>query len=227
MSNDGDLRARAGLALRQLGHALIGHDASPDLLRQLTTQMERLTSELEAGAGRTRDPNSFGDTWGAPIADGQPLKSYDDRPVSGRSSPWGLDLDVHRRGNEVHAGVTLREAHEGAPGRSHGGIVAALFDDVFGFVLGVEHQPAFTGELSLRYQAATPLHRPLSCRARTLRRERRKMFMTGELIDITVECQPVLVRATATMIAIDVDELFGLTAELPAPPDEGDDSGST
>ena len=220
MSSNGDLRAGAGHALRRFGHALIGHDASPELLCELTNQLERLTAELEEGVDRTRDPSSFGDTWSVPIADGEPLKSYDDRPVSGRSSPWGLDLDVHRRSNEVHASVTLREAHEGAPGRSHGGIVAALFDDVFGFVLGVEHQPAFTGELSLRYQAATPLHRPLSCWARTYRREGRKLFMTGELIDVTVAGQPVLVRATATMIAIDADKLFVSTAELPAPPDE-------
>ena len=55
--------------------------------------------------------------------------------------------------------MTLRSAHEGAPNRSHGGIVAALFDDVFGFVLGVIHQAAFTGDLYIRYartDAAVP-----------------------------------------------------------------------
>ena len=45
-------------------------------------------------------------------------------------------------------------AHEGAPGRSHGGVVAGLFDDVFGFVLDVVQEPAFTGELTIRYVAA-------------------------------------------------------------------------
>ena len=90
---------------------------------------------------------------------------YGDRPISGRASPWGLDLDVHRHGDEIEALVTLRAAHEGAPGRSHGGVVAALFDDVFGFVLGVIEQAAFTGELTVRYERGTPLHRPLSCRA--------------------------------------------------------------
>ncbi len=224
MSDENDLRAKAGRALRQLGHALIGHDASSELLKVLATDCARLTGELERGCGRTRDPLSFGDTWDADVADGQPLKSYDDRPVSGRSSPWGLDLDVHRHGNEVEARVTLQQAHEGAPGRSHGGIVAALFDDVFGFVLGVERQPAFTGELWLRYEGATPLQRPLSCRARMVGREHRKLFMTGELTDATLAGDVVLVRATATMIAIDAGELFGSTAALPAPPDEGVDT---
>ena len=97
---------------------------------------------------------------------------FDDRPVSGRSSPWGLDLELHRYGDEIEARVTLRSAHEGAPDRSHGGIIAALFDDVFGYVLGVVHQPAFTGDLYIRYQAPTPLFRELACRVRLDARDR-------------------------------------------------------
>ncbi|MDQ3351500.1 MAG: PaaI family thioesterase, partial [Actinomycetota bacterium] len=212
--SQGELRARAGLALRELGHALIGHDADDDRLTGIASQLEELTDELGTGDSRERDPNSF-DTWGESVVDGAPMKSYDDRPFSGRSSPWGLDIDVHRHGDEARARVRLQEAHEGAPGRSHGGIVAGLFDDMFGFVLGITHQPAFTGELWLRYEAPTPLHRPLSCRARLVRRVGRKLMMTGELIDVSADGEPVLVRATATMIAIDMVDLGGLSAELP------------
>ena len=85
------------------------------------------------------------------------MTSYDERPISGRASPWGLDLDIHREGDEVVAALTLRSAHEGAPGRSHGGIVAALFDDVYGFVLTILAQPAFT-------DAATTTARPRGAR---------------------------------------------------------------
>ena len=81
------------------------------------------------------------------------MVSYDERPFSGRSSPWGVDLEVHRHGDEIEAILTLRAAHEGAPDRSHGGIVAGLFDDVFGFVLDVVQEAAFTGELTIRYEA--------------------------------------------------------------------------
>jgi len=215
-----ELRARVGLALRELGHALVGHDADDERLTRIASQLEELTDELETGDSRERDPNSF-DTWGESVVDGAPMKSYDDRPFSGRSSPWGLDIEVHRHGDEARARVTLQEAHEGAPGRSHGGIVAGLFDDMFGFVLGITHQPAFTGELWLRYEAPTPLHRPLSCRARLVERAGRKLLMTGELIDVAVDGEPMLVRATATMIAIDMVDLGGLSAELP-PPEEAD-----
>ena len=72
---------------------------------------------------------------------------------------------MHRHGDEIEARLTLRAAHEGAPDEAHGGIVAALFDDVFGFLLGVIQQAAFTGDLRIRFVAATPLApRSVACR---------------------------------------------------------------
>ena len=129
------------------------------------------------------------------------MTSYDERPISGRSSPWGLDIEVRRDGEEVVAAFTLRAAHEGAPGRSHGGIVAALFDDVYGFVLQMRAEVAFTGELWLRYEAGVPIGEPLSCRVRLDRQDGRKLYMTGELTVVTTG--QVLTRSTATFIAID------------------------
>jgi acyl-coenzyme A thioesterase PaaI-like protein len=126
--------------------------------------------------------------WTAVPSDGEAMFSYDDRPISGRSAPWGLDMDVLRVGREAIATLTLDAAHEGAPGRSHGGVVAALFDDVFGFVIDIESElPAFTGELTIRYERATPLHVPLECRVRMERREGRKMHFTGELTSDPVD----------------------------------------
>ena len=127
---------------------------------------------------------------------------------------------MHRHGDEIEAIVVLRSAHEGAPDRSHGGIIAALFDDVFGFVLGVIAQPAFTGELTIRYVAPTPLHRRLSCRVRLAERVGRKLLMTGELVDIEGPDEQLLVTAKATFIAVDPSAFDQPTAERPAPPDE-------
>ena len=122
------------------------------------------------------------------------MVSYDERPFSGRSSPWGVDLEVHRHGDEIEAILTLRAAHEGAPDRSHGGIVAGLFDDVFGFVLDVVQEAAFTGELTIRYEKPTPLHRPIACRGRLARRDGRKLYIEGELVDLQTDGQPVVAR---------------------------------
>jgi acyl-coenzyme A thioesterase PaaI-like protein len=197
----GEARADAGRAIRDIGHALVGHHATIDLLEDVTRRLDALTGRLDDGARRSRSEVRRDGQFGGPEPDGSVMTSYDERPVSGRASPWGLDIEVRRDGDEAVASLTLRAAHEGAPGRSHGGIVAALFDDVFGFVLQLHAQSAFTGELWVRYDAGVPIGVPLRCRTRLDRREDRKLRMTGEL---TIESTgQVLVRSTATFIAID------------------------
>jgi acyl-coenzyme A thioesterase PaaI-like protein len=216
---DLEQRVRAGRAIRDLGHALVGHQAPAELLDRLAGALEALTAELDRGPSRSRDEASFSQER-FQAAGELPLTGYDDRPVSGRSSPWGLDPELHRHGDEIEAIVVLRAAHEGAPDRSHGGIIAALFDDVFGFVLGVVGQPGFTGELTIRYIAPTPLRRRLACRVRLAERQGRKLLMTGELVDIDGPGEQLLVEAKATFISVDPAAFDRATAERPAPPDE-------
>jgi acyl-coenzyme A thioesterase PaaI-like protein len=196
-----DARAQAGRAVRDIGHALVGHHASLDLIERLATVLDDLTAELATGAVRSRAETRRDGQWGAAPEDGAVMTTYDERPVSGRASPWGLDIEVRREGDEAVCVVTLRAGHEGAPGRSHGGIVAALFDDVYGFVLAINSQPAFTGELSVRYEAGVPIGVPLECRVRLDRRDGRKLFMNGELTDL--QTGRVVARSKATFIAID------------------------
>ncbi len=197
----GEARADAGRAIRDIGHALVGHHVTIDLLEDVTHSLDALTERLDGGEVRSRSEVRRDGQFDGPEPDGSMMTSYDERPVSGRASPWGLDIEVRREGDEAVASLTLRAAHEGAPGRSHGGIVAALFDDVFGFVLQLHAQSAFTGELWMRYEAGVPIGEPLRCRTRLDRREGRKLYMTGEL---TIEATgQVLARSTATFIAID------------------------
>ena len=202
-----EARAEAGRAVRDLGHGLVGHHASVELLDNLTRALDDLTRQLSEGPGRSRSEVRRDGELGEPPLDGSVMTSFDERPISGRSSPWGLDLEVRRDGDEAVTDVTLRAAHEGAPGRSHGGIVAALFDDVYGFILQVRSQIAFTGELWIRYEAGVPIGEPLSCRVRLDRQEGRKLYMGGELT-IAATGQ-VLTRSTATFIAIDPAKFVG------------------
>ena len=221
MSDDAavlEARARAGRAIRDLGHAFIGRHATLEQIERLTEVVEDVTDELWPQQQRSRGEHAFTDHQQEELPQGRFENRFDDRPVSGRSSPWGLDLDLHRHGDEIEARVTLRSAHEGAPDRSHGGVVSALFDDVFGYVLGVIHQAAFTGDLYVRYHAPTPLFRELGCRVRLDRREGRKLLMTGELTD--VEAGTLVATARATFIAVDPEAFARLTAERPPPPDE-------
>jgi acyl-coenzyme A thioesterase PaaI-like protein len=213
-------RARAGRAVRDIGHALVGRQAPAPLIHEVATTLESLTTRLGDGDRRQREREDRTERWQQPVADGGRMVSYDERPFSGRSSPWGVDLEVHRHGDEIEAILTLRAAHEGAPGRSHGGIVAGLFDDVFGFVLDVVQEAAFTGELTIRYEAPTPLHRPIACRGRLARREGRKLYIEGELVDLETDGQPVVARGRGLFISVDPSVFDVGTQQLPAPPDE-------
>jgi hypothetical protein len=175
-----DARAAAAAAIRDLGHALVGHHSPVDTLTAATADMNRLVEVLRAGPVKNRSQERAeagtgpGSEWGEEVADGQEMTSYEERPISGRASPWGVEPRVYRDGDEIVAEVTLRAGHEGAPLRSHGGIVAALFDDILGFVLTIHKQPGFTGELKIRYEAGTPIGEPLSCRVRLDERQGRK-----------------------------------------------------
>lgn len=223
MSDETDIieaRARAGQAIRDLGHAFIGRHATLEQIEHLSDVVEGVTAALWPGAERTRGRgHEFSHPERLDVPQGRFQHTFDDRPITGRSSPWGLDPELHRHGDEIVALVTLRAAHEGAPGRAHGGVVAALFDDVFGSVLDVIKQAAFTGDIYIRYAAPTPLFRELACRVRMTDREGRRIFMTGELVD--TETDQVVVTAKATFISVDPAAFASATAARPAPPDEG------
>jgi acyl-coenzyme A thioesterase PaaI-like protein len=113
----------------------------------------------------------------------------------------GIGIQVFRDGEDSVAWVELGAAFEGAPGRSHGGIVAAIFDDVLGYLLSIHKQPAFTGELTVRYQAPTPMGERLTFRGRLLDRQGRKLMAEGEA---TAADGTIVATATATFIAVDV-----------------------
>lgn len=57
--------------------------------------------------------------------------------------------------------VVLVPAFERAPGRAHGGIVDAVFDENMGAVSPEAGTLAFTGTLTIIYRAPAPIDRPL------------------------------------------------------------------
>lgn len=211
-------RVRLGTAIRDVGHSFAGRHASIEMLERCARTIEEMITELDGGESRRRDPSSFGDHSRYRYPEGPITHAYTDRPVSGSASPWGLDTELHRHGDDIEAFVTLRAAHEGAPGRSHGGIVAALFDDIFGFVLGIIDEAAFTGRLTITYRAGTPLDTRLACRVRATERAGRKITMTGELI--VVETGQLVAEADALFITVN-PAMFVESAKHEAPIDEG------
>lgn len=85
------------------------------------------------------------------------------------ANPAGLRLTFRRRGEEVLAEHVVAEHFHGAPGVVHGGIVAALLDEIScaaaTFTRGGH---VMTGELTIRYRRPCPVATPLALSARVV-----------------------------------------------------------
>lgn len=195
-------RSRAAGALRSLGHAIVGHHVDPGLLAVIAEQVQQWLPALEEAPVRRRPVEDMKRRlYEAPQGDGPDLEHFPDCVVSGPANPMGVAVSLRREGDDAVARVTLGAAFEGAPGRAHGGIVAAVFDDTMGLVLKIVSTPAYTGELTVRYLAPTPVGEELEFRARLARREGRKLFMEAEAYQSSDRVQ--VAAATAVFIAID------------------------
>ncbi|MCP3857601.1 MAG: PaaI family thioesterase [Actinomycetia bacterium] len=200
-------RIRLANAIRAVSHGVIEHDPDPDLLHRLAATLEMAVPDIEVTPPRDRLLVSWEQRLDSnPPAQGESLSSGLLRPVYGPANPFGLPYEPRVDGHDAVTTVTLGAAHEGAPGRSHGGIVAALFDDLFGFVLDIEQTIAFTGWLRVTYRGPVPINEPVEYRARLRGREGRKLSMTGE----ARYDGEVVIEADALFIELDPDHLRSL-----------------
>ena len=85
--------------------------------------------------------------------------------ICGIENPIGLKLKIYRseEGN-IESTYTAPEHFQGYPGVLHGGIVAAILDEISGRALmGDPSLPRFmfTGKLEVRYRKNVPIGKPL------------------------------------------------------------------
>jgi acyl-coenzyme A thioesterase PaaI-like protein len=201
------LRAAAAAQLRALAHSFAEHDTDDEVLTEIADTAAAL--ERRVGAAPMRNRLQLMRTG---IEESLMGLGFEDRAVGGRSNPTAAELDVRYdtaqteggTEGEIIADVVLRRAFEGAPGRAHGGIVAAAFDDVTGFVIAQLQEPAFTGELTVRYLAPVPVDERLEIRARLDRRERRKLFISGEVRahdEVLATCRAIYITVDPSVFA--------------------------
>jgi len=85
--------------------------------------------------------------------------------VCGVDNPHGLHLQFRVEENAVWVDFTPREEHQGWPGVVHGGIIAALLDEVMGRTSFLLDLWAVTGTMNVRYVRPVPVGQPLTIRA--------------------------------------------------------------
>jgi len=82
---------------------------------------------------------------------------------------------------DVRGRATITSAYEGPPGCVHGGVIAALFDELLGVANITSGVGAMTGTLTIKYRSPTPLYTPLDFAARTTEIDGRKVYTRGTI----------------------------------------------
>ncbi|MEI8127752.1 MAG: PaaI family thioesterase [Actinomycetota bacterium] len=204
MSND-DKRAEAAEALREFAHLFVGRASDDHTLDQITQAARAWTAELEQREIRVRDfhGHSF-EKWhqgGDELPEAGRRHVFADSIVTGESNPMGLAARQWREEEVSCAEAVFDRAFEGAPGRAHGGILAALLDETMGRVPAILGALAFTVQLDISYRAPTPLYELVTARAWCAKREGRKFFISAEVRSkdgLVAEAQAIFVAVDPT-----------------------------
>lgn len=110
-----------------------------------------------------------------------PAEFFPYSPLIGPLNPIAPPFEFWHEGDELHGRGRFGSAYNGPPGSVHGGHVAALMDELLGATGVMTGNHGFTGTLSIRYEALTPLHTDLTLRAWVDRADGRKSHIRGEL----------------------------------------------
>ena len=119
----------------------------------------------------------------------------------GPDNPHGHHLSVRRHGDGVIATHTFDKRHVGAPGIAHGGALATVIDDLYGFLLYLTGGPAVTRTLEVNYLAPILLSVPYELTAEVTRRDGRKLFLSARVLD---PAGRLVATSTALFLAVDV-----------------------
>ena len=157
------------------------------VVRPPAEELERAADVAANFADRLDELPERGQSWEVSEAGLQPGDFVGFSPVSGRSNPMappvalkvhrgaprdGIDSDFH-----ITGAVKFGPAYEGPPGHVHGGLIAAMFDELLGFA---QLSPGFTAYLHVNYRKPTQLNSDMKLLAWVERTERRKRIVKGE-----------------------------------------------
>jgi acyl-coenzyme A thioesterase PaaI-like protein len=174
-------------SVRALVDATIRTTAGEDEVLAATAEIDAVTerlraSQIEGSAGVHF--NAEGRSW-----------QWGNAAVGTRNAAAPQMTFTHGEDGVVRTDVVLGAAHEGPPGRVHGGMLALLVDHLLGVTASSRRRPAMTGTLTLRYRRATPLG-PVHLEGRIDRFEGWKTFVRAEVSDadgVTAEAEGVFV----------------------------------
>lgn len=105
---------------------------------------------------------------------------FERSPLSGRSNALAVPLVLEFDGDLTRGHATYGEIYQGPPGLVHGGFVISAFDDLLGVAQAASGIAGYTGTLSVRLHAGTPLHRRVDYEAGVSEVKGRKITAWGK-----------------------------------------------
>ena len=218
MSDDGlakitPARVDAAQAVYDLVHALVGTVTDDETLQEIAARARDASTRLDGAPERVRKVPDF-DTVKALRDAGEDTTflTMGDRPVAGPANPTAVRVEPRWDDDGVaYADVWFGPAFEAAPGRVHGGMVAAVFDDILGMAMARVRAPGFTGRLTVHYRAPVPMNQRIEFKAWGGEPDGRKLVVQSEArLDGRL-----LAEADALFILVDPGHFATHADELP------------
>lgn len=183
--NDGSLHEAINQDVSQLIHHLRCSAAPEEALAEATHHIQQAMDVLKPWLKQ-------GDGWSTiSIANDHSQVSWRDddltslmpySPVSGRRNAIALPIRVWKESrNEVRGEVIFSPTYAGPPDAVHGGIIAAVFDELLAMANLISGNAGFTGTLTIRYLNKTPLNTSIELWGLSERQDERKQLSRGEM----------------------------------------------
>ena len=152
-----------------------------DATRHIQLAMLALRPWLQEGEGWSTI-SIGGDIPGVPWQDDDLTAVMPYSPISGKRNPIAPPIRMWKAGNnEVRGEVVFSPTYAGPPDSVHGGIIAAVFDEILAMSNVISGKAGFTGTLTIKYRKKTPLNTPIELWGMNVRQDGRKQLCRGEM----------------------------------------------
>lgn len=162
-------------SIRELIEVVVRSVLTDSEVKHLSRQVRLLSAGIAAVPQRPEDDRGFMDDGG------RLSRLYG--PMCGPANPLAPPIRVERAPVGVRAEFTMSRQYEGPEGATHGGICAAVLDDLLTAAVAMAGYQGLTATLSLRYIRPTPLYVPLVAEAAVTRAETWAATATGRILD--------------------------------------------
>jgi acyl-coenzyme A thioesterase PaaI-like protein len=192
----------AGQLIHHLRCSLAPDDVLAEATAHIRQALEALTPWLKQGEGWSTI-SLASDTPGFAWRDDDLTAVMPYSPVSGKRNPIAPPVRMWKEGKEVHGEATFSPTYAGPPDSVHGGIIAAVFDELLSMANVITGKAGFTGTLTIKYHRKTPLNTPVELWGVNMRQDGRKQLSRAEMRvngEVTASAEGLFISAAESTV---------------------------